>query len=110
MILQVSIHFRVLYRIVCLLLYILLDCFLVLFPDMHIYLLPICTFIYCLICTMIMYMLLLYGVAIPPRLLSLMPFVECEQVTGLRQRLLRFSYALQLAHVPELEPDVIPDI
>jgi hypothetical protein len=56
------------------------------------------------------YMLLLYGVAIPPRLLSLMPFVECEQVTGLRQRLLRFSYALQLAHVPELEPDVIPDI
>jgi hypothetical protein len=59
------------------------------------------------ICT---YMLLLYGVAIPPRLLSLMPFVECEQVTGLRQRLLRFSYALQLAHVPELEPDVIPDI
>jgi hypothetical protein len=37
-------------------------------------------------------------------------FVECEQVTGLRQRLLRFSYALQLAHVPELEPDVIPDI
>jgi hypothetical protein len=58
----------------------------------------------------IIYMLLLYGVAIPPRLLSLMPFVECEQVTGLRQRLLRFSYALQLAHVPELEPDVIPDI
>jgi hypothetical protein len=57
-----------------------------------------------------MYMLLLYGVAIPPRLLSLMLFVECEQVTGLRQRLLRFSYALQLAHVPELEPDVIPDI
>ena len=56
------------------------------------------------------YMLLLYGVAIPPRLLSLMPFVECEQVTGLRQKLLRFSYALQLAHVPELEPDVIPDI
>jgi hypothetical protein len=56
------------------------------------------------------YMLLLYGVAIPPRLLSLMLFVECEQVTGLRQRLLRFSYALQLAHVPELEPDVIPDI
>jgi hypothetical protein len=56
------------------------------------------------------YMLLLYGVAIPPCLLSLMPFVECEQVTGLRQRLLRFSYALQLAHVPELEPDVIPDI
>jgi hypothetical protein len=54
--------------------------------------------------------ILLYGVAIPPRLLSLMPFVECEQVTGLRQRLLRFSYALQLAHVPELEPDVIPDI
>jgi len=53
---------------------------------------------------------LLYGVAIPPRLLSLMLFVECEQVTGLRQRLLRFSYALQLAHVPELEPDVIPDI
>jgi hypothetical protein len=53
---------------------------------------------------------LLYGVAIPPRPLSLMPFVECEQVTGLRQRLLRFSYALQLAHVPELEPDVIPDI
>ena len=69
-----------------------------LLPDMHIYLLPICTFI------------LLYGVAIPPHLLSLMPFVECEQVTGLRQRLLRFSYALQLAHVPELEPDVIPDI
>ena len=31
-------------------------------------------------------------------------------VTGLRQRLLRFSYALQLANVPELEPDVIPDI
>jgi hypothetical protein len=57
-----------------------------------------------------LYILLLYGVAIPPRLLSLMPFVECEQVTGLRQRLLRFSYALQLAHVPELEPDVIPDI
>ena len=56
------------------------------------------------------YMLLLYGVVTPPRLLSLMPFVECEQVTGLRQRLLRFSYALQLAHVPELEPDVIPDI
>jgi hypothetical protein len=56
------------------------------------------------------YILLLYGVAIPPRLLSLMLFVECEQVTGLRQRLLRFSYALQLAHVPELEPDVIPDI
>jgi hypothetical protein len=56
------------------------------------------------------YVLLLYGVAIPPRLLSLMLFVECEQVTGLRQRLLRFSYALQLAHVPELEPDVIPDI
>ena len=55
-------------------------------------------------------MLLLYGVAIPPRLSSLMPFVKCEQVTGLRQRLLRFSYALQLAHVPELEPDVIPDI
>ena len=57
------------------------------------------------------YVLLLYGVAIPPRLLSLMLFfVEYEQVTGLRQRLLRFSYALQLAHVPELEPDVIPDI
>ena len=36
-------------------------------------------------------------------------FVECEQVTGLRQRLLRFSCALQSAHVPELEPDVIPD-
>jgi hypothetical protein len=36
--------------------------------------------------------------------------VKCEQVTGLRQRLLRFSCALQLAHVPELEPDVIPDI
>jgi hypothetical protein len=71
---------------------------------------------YCLICTISyclyahLYILLLYGVAIPPRLLSLMPFVECEQVTGLRQRLLRFSYALQLAHVPELEPDVIPDI
>jgi hypothetical protein len=46
MIRQVSIHFRVLYRIVCLLLYTLLDCFLVLLPDMHIYLLPICTFIY----------------------------------------------------------------
>jgi hypothetical protein len=51
-----------------------------------------------------LFLLLLYGVAIPPRLLSLMLFVECEQVTGLRQRLLRFSYALQLAHVPELEP------
>jgi hypothetical protein len=60
--------------------------------------------------TICIYMLLLYGVVIPPRLLSLMPFAECEQVTGLRQRLLRFSYALQLAHVPELEPDVIPDI
>ena len=66
------------------------------------YLLPICTFI--------IDILLLYGVAIPPHLLSLMLFVECEQVTGLRQRLLRFSFALQLAHVPELEPDVIPDI
>jgi hypothetical protein len=46
MILQVSIHFRVLYRIVCLLLYTLLVCFLVLLPYMHNYLLPICTFIY----------------------------------------------------------------
>jgi hypothetical protein len=36
--------------------------------------------------------------------------VKCEQVTGLCQRLLRLSCALQLAHVPELEPDVIPDI
>jgi hypothetical protein len=33
-----------------------------------------------------------------------------SRYTGLRQRLLRFSCALQLAHVPELEPDVIPDI
>jgi hypothetical protein len=40
MILQVSIHFRVLYRIVCLLLYTHLVCFLVLLPYMHIYLLP----------------------------------------------------------------------
>ena len=70
----------------------------VLLPYMHIYLLPY------------MHMLLLYGVAIPPPLLSLMPFVKCEQVTGLRQILLRFSCALQSAHVPELEPDVIPDI
>jgi hypothetical protein len=30
--------------------------------------------------------------------------------TGLCERLLRFSCALRLAHVPELEPDVIPDI
>jgi hypothetical protein len=75
-------------------------CFLCLLPYMHNF--------YCLYAHL--YILLLYGVAIPPRLLSLMLFVECEQVTGLRQRLLRFSYALQLAHVPELEPDVIPDI
>jgi hypothetical protein len=40
MILQVSIHFRVLYRIVCLLLYTHLVCFPVLLPYMHIYLLP----------------------------------------------------------------------
>jgi hypothetical protein len=72
----------------------------VLLPDMHNYLLPICTFIYTVA---------LRGGNTTPSL-SLMPFVECEQVTGLRQRLLRFSYALQLAHVPELEPDVIPDI
>jgi hypothetical protein len=91
---QVSNYFL----IVCLLLYMHLDCFLVLLPYMHIYLLPY------------MHMLLLYGVAIPPPLLSLMPFVKCEQVTGLRQILLRFSCALQSAHVPELEPDVIPDI
>jgi hypothetical protein len=70
---------------------------------MHIYLLPYMHNYH-------LYVLLLYGVAIPPRLLSLMLFVKCEQVTGLRQRLLRFSFALQLAHVPELEPDVIPDI
>jgi hypothetical protein len=91
---QVSNYFL----IVCLLLYMHPDCFLVLLPYMHIYLLPY------------MHMLLLYEVAIPPPLLSLMPFVECEQVTGLRQRLLRFSCALQSAHVPELEPDVIPNI
>jgi hypothetical protein len=76
--------------------------------SIYIYDCLICTIIYCLYAHL--YILLLYGVAIPPRLLSLMLFVECEQVTGLRQRLLRFSYALQLAHVPELEPDVIPDI
>jgi hypothetical protein len=40
MIMQVSIHFRVLYRIVCFLLYMHLVCFLVLLPYMHIYLLP----------------------------------------------------------------------
>jgi hypothetical protein len=66
--------------------------------------------IYCLICTIIMYFALAIRGGNTTPSLSLMPFVKCEQVTGLRQRLLRFSYALQLAHVPELEPDVIPDI
>jgi hypothetical protein len=69
---------------------------------MHIYLLPYMHNYH-------VYALAIRGGNTTPSL-SLMPFVECEQVTGLRQRLLRFSYALQLAHVPELEPDVIPDI
>ena len=40
MIMQISIHFRVLYRIVCFLLYKHLVCILVLLPYMHNYLLP----------------------------------------------------------------------
>jgi hypothetical protein len=66
MIIQVSNHFRVLYHIVCFLLNMHLVCFL--------FCCLICTFTYCLICTFAMYMLLLYGVAIPPQLFSLMPF------------------------------------
>ena len=42
----------------------------------------ICTFTYHLICTFIMNMMLLYGVAIPPRLLSLMPL--CRVWAGYR--------------------------
>jgi hypothetical protein len=67
----------------------------------------ICTFTYCLYAHL--YVVALRGGNTTPSLVA-DAFVECEQVTGLRQRLLRFSYALQLAHVPELEPDVILDI
>ena len=80
-----------------------LVCFLVLLPYMHIYLLPYMHIYH-------VYALALRSGNTTPSFVADALFVEYEQVTGLRQRLLRFSYALQLVHVPELEPDVIPDI
>ena len=80
-----------------------LVCFLVLLPYMHIYLLPY------------MHIYLLYTVALwggnttPPFVVDAF-LSSVSRYTGLCQRLLRFSCALQLAHVPELELDVIPNI
>jgi hypothetical protein len=70
---------------------------------MHIYLLPYMHIYH-------VYAIALRGGNTTPSFVTDALLSSVSRSQSLRQRLLRFSCALQLAHVPELEPDVIPDI